>query len=360
MQSDFWSSMLYYFYMYFFFSAIAIAQSRFKELSQALDVVGLIALYVFIGLRLEVGGDWWGYNNLLQNCAVGMYHGAAEPFFVLLMKLSLVFPVEYQYTVLNSLMAILLLLGLFLIIKKYARKLFTFSQLIWVIFPIFIFLFGTGYLRQGIACLFLIPIIFSLKDKKIAQAFILTLLSIAFHKSAAVYLLLVFFAYLKNKDINYLNFFTWTSWQKLIFLMTLIGLSSCILIWAKPYINNSMRSYGVMIRLAYLCLLLTPVIIVDFKKLKKVVGDSYFWMFCLFCGLFIFLFSTIADRLLLYLFLPSAWIALTYLSEEKLKHSLSKFYIFGFFLLNTAYLFFWLKYSYWGVLRWVPYKNILM
>ncbi len=345
-----------YFLLFIFLIFSSFIQSKFYKLEKTTDIIASIVLIIFLGARYEVGGDWVGYYFLLQSSAQGQYFNASEPFFLLITKISLLFPTAYQYLTLNTLLA-MSLIGCLLYIKQLNIKnnFYSLTKLTVLIFPIFIFLLGTGYLRQAVACALFVPVLHFAKQLEYKKSLGLVLLSLLFHKSALIFLIAPFLTYLQNQNC------TLRQINKKYYIYIFLFISVCLaftLKWASAYTNQSMNSYGVFIRYIYITLLGVPLLIIFKNQLIQFFLKYKIQLIILFTTtMFIsYHFSTFIDRLLIYFIIPVAYYSLKY-SQDSQNKNLIRAYFVLMIAINFIYTFAWLKFSYWGPLKWLPYQN---
>ena len=140
-----------------------------------------------------------------------------------------------------------------------------------------------------------------------------------------------------------------------------IFINICILFtvkWASAYTNQSMNSYGVFIRYLYILILGLPLIVIFKNQLFPFCLKYKVQLIVSFTVVIIasYHFSTFIDRLLIYLILPVSYYSLKYLDESKNQKLLHAYFAI-MISLNLIYTFVWLKFSYWGPLKWLPYQN---
>lgn len=355
-----------YFGLYLLITLLSYFQLKHEKFRSPIEYLTMTIFFVFLGFRFRVGGDWEGYFNLLTDYANNKHEGASEPFFILMMNASLLFPTKYQYTALNGFFALALISCLFFVTRKFSERKLTITQLVWLFFPIFIFLFGTGYLRQSIACVLIMPILYYTKAQNYKLSWLFVALAICFHKSSAIFSLIPFLWFLKSqKGVVIYKISDWNKKYAFLLMLIVFTLFACIFIWGKSYVDQSMHSYGILVRVFYLIILAFPVLKSHEAQIIKFYRNfPYFVMFLASLSLLLTIyFSTFIDRFLFYLFIPLAWFSLLKIYNEfevqNTVNRLNRFYLFVLIMMNTSYMYIWLKYSYWGTLKWVPYQNIL-
>ncbi len=335
-----------------------------KKYSFALDLLFGSIIFVFVGFRYRVGGDWNNYNNIFNNYIVSGLSPDFDPAFQLIIQVAAAFDHSYANLIINIYYISLFLIFFYMFNYLYLKKKFSVLQIAWVIFPIFLFLQATGYMRQAVACVFIIPISYYSLKKQYPKSITFVLLSALFHKSALVYGFMPLFYFFKF-DLQAISFFIkskkmsrWTICVALIFLIFILGFF--LRRWGLSYINGQLASKGVALRLLYLLALLSPILWLSRQNLLKTI-QKYWLLFLILTGLFVvvcYYFSTLIDRYLLYFYIPAAIYVISRLSpDNRANRQLVSFYV-GMFMVNSAYIIFWLKYSYHGSTKWIPFCHM--
>lgn len=164
-----------------------------NESSQKKVLFYVIAfLFVFMGLRYEVGCDFWGYKNrfdaISRSADPTAYLTIEEPAFQYLTAFVRTSGLDYMW--LNIISTAIMLAGIAVFLRTFARPLTTLALL----FPITIVQLSMSGLRQGIASALLMasanPFV---KGHRLATA-LLILVGSQFHTSVAIFLPIAFLA----------------------------------------------------------------------------------------------------------------------------------------------------------------------
>lgn len=330
----------------FFFPKIDIFKK--DSASKAICLIFSVLLFIFIGFRYEVGADWIGYNRLLDYRRIGMDVGTSDPLFLLIVEISNLFSFSWSNQAMVLQFAFLFVTCIyyhFLIQKKEPLSLLRFYV---IGFPIIILLLGMGYLRQGLSAVIILICWEYFKRKQIALTFIFTLLAVSIHKSALIFLVLPI--YLISKDF----FIKRRIAAVALGLCTAVFFVFLLFNWGGRYLDHSMTSSGVYIRYVFMCLLIVILAYLKHKLLNQ-AGRPLVWI-ALIVSIFICgLFSTLADRVILF----TLTILFSELSSNLRSPKQDQIILYSLAVLSFAYTFFWLKFSYWGHSYWVPYKFFL-
>jgi len=197
-------------------------------------------LIIYIGLRHEVGGDWYTYlrhYELLEHFSFSKNLLQWDAGYVILEYISKY--LGFGIYGINTLCSIFFTVGFIYFIKNFNISL-PFALII--AFPYLITVAVMGYTRQGVALGLVMAMYAALYNNKRLKTALLFLLSLSFHKSSLITAILFSF---KRKDQN-----------NLLLLLVLITISSGILYLYKQqilflvenYILNPMESKGALAR----------------------------------------------------------------------------------------------------------------
>lgn len=317
----------------------------------------LVTLYFlwFIGLRHEIGGDWYAYLYHYENVETFSVESLLSwnPGYVLLEYISKLF--GFGIYGVNTMCAFIFILNFIYFVRSLNISLpFAFA----VAYPYLIMVVAMGYTRQATALGFILGFIASLYKDKIRQSFTFLICAFLFHESAIVSSILYFrnnFLSLR-KPINYVVIIS------LSFLSTHILHSERIHGMFIAYILEKMESAGALMRLS-LNLLASFLLLVFYSKWKKYFSDFTFWSRFAIISMLLTLFAvisgvtTFADRLLLY-FYPIQIVVFTRLQHLIIHNYLKVAYMI---FVISLYLSVLLVFLLFGVHRdsWVPYNNLL-
>ncbi|MDW2309489.1 EpsG family protein [Vibrio sp. 1075] len=342
-------------FLLFFFSLLLLRNEGLYE-RIFFNIIFATILFVFIGFRDQVGGDWFNYENMFEAISYLPFFGsvvytdpayAAINFFVS--------KIGYSIHLVNTICALIFVLCIFLIANRTKFPvLFYFC-----IFPYLVVVVALGYTRQSAAiALFSLAIVYLLEQSQ-RKYWVCTLLAILFHKTAVVSILFLLMA--NNKNIKNHKF-------KLAFIglpfILFFGyiLSDKMLVMYELYFYGDIDSKGAFLRI----LILTIPSLLFFIYYKELKAHSrYDFRLLSFLAiaplallLLVFISSTMADRLSLYFYVVQALIFVAIIEVCEIRTRYISFFIISIF--SFAQLYFWLSFSYWAVNYWLPYGTILL
>ena len=317
----------------------------------------IFLLSIFIGLRYEVGGDWYIYENnaieLMSAYSMWDYiKTQGDPGYYLINYLSLKIGAHVYLS--NFICAVLFSTGLAMLCRSCPRPLLSLAAA----FPYLIIVVAMGYTRQSVAIGFiLIAIIFLIKEKPLFFV-LMILLATLFHKTALVFLPIGAFIFSKNKLTTLVAMLAFGLIAFFIFLESYLEQ-----LIASYLVGNAQQSSGAKIRLGMN--LVPSLIYILFRnkfQISIIESKLFFWLSLISISLFLMLFlttiSTALDRIGLYM-LPLQMLIFSRipdLFEDKVIKTLAYISIFSYFLLV---LFVWLNFADHSYL-WVPYNSILL
>lgn len=308
----------------------------------------------FIGLRDEVGADWWNYIEVYENINLdgdGIALFLYEPGYVFLNILS--YHAGLGIYLVNFLCASIFIAGLF----KFCAVQAQFRVALLLSIPYFIIVIGMGYTRQSAALGIILWGYSNFKTDKILPFVITIILASLFHRSA----LLLFFIFpfvFKFK----------VGWIKSLVLIAVVALiltfqSGAVSSLFDLYIIEGMESDGGAIRLVINLVAAFYYFIIR-NKYKTQHQDRIVLYDCLALVIIILFFasfvlpSTAIDRFSLY-FAPLQLVAFSSLNLTK--SSTAKYvFISSIFSAYSIFLIAWFEYSFWANCCWAQYKNILL
>ncbi len=335
----------------------------YNYMNDNLKKITIGSLFIFflliLGLRFEVGGDWFNFLANYEQLDSGIwndniYFQASEPIYDIVLKLSRTF--DLSLAGLNIVLSFLLLSSIFLISFQFNNPLLA----IIIAIPYILVVFGMGYINQSTAFAFIIFGIFYFLRNEQIKSLVFVLISIGFHYSAIVFLPIYIIKYISGKKIN-LSFL-----QIIIILLSLLFFFIVLLFFFdqyygiyKYYLNpNLYTSHGAYIRLIINALVFI-LFFLFYSDLNLSIEEKiiYFYTFTIFIicfTLLVFQSSTGADRLNLYvlfiqIFLLPKIIELKIINNLKAITSTIVIIIYGFMLV------FWLEFAN-HKNAWVPYQ----
>mgnify|MGYP000704584049 CR=1 FL=1 len=358
--------MLIYFVTFFFISILAFgAQARRPMLHNSahslawnpLWILFLFFFTIFIGLRVEVGGDWGSYlryyNDLYNTKLFEEFDGSADIGYHLLNWLA-------SYTGLgiagvNFFCSCIFSIGLISLCRSLPRPLLALVAA----FPYMVIVVAMGYSRQGVALGFaMLAIVYLGREQKIWFV-IFIIAATSFHKTALILLPIAGLAATKNKFWVLL----WLSILGLIAYFSLLA-SSFERLYLY-YVEQTYVSEGALIRLIMIAIpsliLLTWPHRLNISKSELQSWKVYAYISL---GLFLLYFfkpgaGTAIDRIALYM-LPIQLVVFSYLPEFfGGRGQTPQLIVLGVILYFLAVLTVWSLFSPYSN-YWFPYNNFLL
>ena len=331
-----------------------------------------IALFfiLFIGLRYNIGCDWWVYKSLFKRySSINIFELIKDAFFLKyrLQEIGHIFItlISKNIYVLNLIYSTIFIIPLFYVCSTIRRK---YLSLV-VSYPYYIIVVGMGPIRQA-ACisLLMLSILFISKKKYIVH-FFLTIFTLLIHQFSFIFngiTVGAFFPeFLKNK----------LSKKSLFLILILISIFAYSLpsLLSKTY--SYFTFYGQLTKdgnqiippaksaifiwaIHFLPAFIFLKNISQFKfnnNLKKILTTLSIFEIILLP--FIFLNSVVSYRLLLYFF-PSSIYITSYLPDLRISRIKSKYILISIILMAFITEIIWIQFAYHSYC-WVPYKNIL-
>jgi len=334
----------------FLFSSIKVD----KNSSELLFFIVSLFLIIIIGLRHEVGGDWFGYiknySILLDSESVtDLISVRGDIFYESIYFMSIKF-FDGIYTT-NLISSIPFVIGLIRLIRISPYYCLALS----VSVPYIIIIVSMGYTRQAAALGFLMIGLVHLLRGDSLKFYILVLFGALFHKTVIIMLAL---GYMYNNAINLKNVIIILVTIFLFVYVFMLGDAESMIF---HYITDvKMHSSGALIRSAMM--FFSAIAILAYKKkLEYMYGDMRMWKLMSYITVFLFPFSfylsTFIDRLFIY-FLPLQIVAFSRVASA-INSELYRvsFVIFVLFLYAMA-LFVWINFGV-HTQNWIPYDNRL-
>ncbi|EJB8465436.1 EpsG family protein [Acinetobacter baumannii] len=346
-------------YLYFFiwiYIIVANFLSNYKtSLSKLFFIFTIVFLIFFIGLRFQIGGDWYSYQLIYEMFIGEKFKDAihiAEPGYSLLNILGLHF--GFADTLFVNLMSAVII-GCFLYLSFVQLNKYWLCLLIY--YPCHILTLSLGYTRQSIAVAIITYSFVKLfENKKISFIFYVILASM-FHRTAI--LLLIFYPLqllMNRRNISILyQFFSLFLTTALLYISSLYDSN----IYTSD--DSEISSSGVFMRIA---LHIIP-LLCYFSFRKKIFLNNnerqlldYFVMLIIYCLFLAFIYSTLVDRFNFYLIFFDLFVIVStykYLNSKSRLLFMSVLVIF-----YTIFILTWLLNSKFVLAAWTPYQNYLI
>lgn len=314
-----------------------------------------IILLIFIGLRYEVGGDWFAYLKWYENIRSRGLSFSLES--IILSDWGYNFlnwlssKLQTGIYGVNTICAIIFLSALFSFLNHLGNDKDFYLGLL-ISYPYLIMVVANGYTRQSVAVGLVFLGYVQLLNEKALRAIVLQILAFLFHKTSAIGFVVFLFRKQSIKLIVPLSF---------AFILFGTYFEKLFLRYYTFYMESGMISEGGTIR-AFMNILPALLLIVFYSEYKKQYKDGHFWfafsiIVLLLGSLSIFKF-TFADRLLLYFSVIQmlVLVRLNHLFKDiEWKAILFLVVIFTY----TAAMFVWLLFAVHAP-SWIPYGNVLL
>jgi len=344
--------MLPYWLFFLVPAGVVLANRRLAE-SSRLYVWGLVwfLFSLAIGLRYQVGGDWWAYlrhfDSQLDTGFLQVILGSDPGYYLLNWFVA---QAGGSISAVNSICGMVLMAG----VVRFARA----QPLSWlallVAVPYLIIVVGMGYTRQSSALGLLLIGLVSLSNGQMRWFVFWVLLGAAFHKSAVLMLPVAALASTSNRIWSLL-------W---IGLMSLVGgylfvFDSADALWTN-YVEADIQSHGGMIRV--LMNAVPAILFFTFRRYLRLTETEdrlWLWMslLCLVCIPLVSLSSTATDRVALYLIPVQMFVfsRLPFVVADPRQRGLVTLGVIGYYgLVQSVWLFFAAHAHF-----WLPYRNFL-
>lgn len=351
-------------YLYWIlFSAFAAGALLSKPQSEKapLSVFLLIAataMFLFIGLRWQVGADWIPYEEIYVDISRSDLLTAielTEPGYALLNWIAVRLGLDIWAV--NLVCALLFVWGL----VNFARIQSNPWLAIVVAIPFMVIVVAMGYTRQGAAMGVAMLGLSSLNKNAVTRSFFLIIFASMFHRSAIILVPLVGLTYTRNKIQTFILMIL-ASFFAYYFL-----LDAAIDRYSATYVEQVYQADGAGVRLAMNIIPSLLVLIIP-SRLQLEGSEKRLWTIFALLGLllnllYLLIDSNVAiDRIGVYL-IPFQMMALSRLPVAMGQLTNSKRIIpltFAFFVTSYAgaIQFVWLNYAT-NAQFWVPYKSLL-
>ncbi len=318
--------------------------------SKILKHLYLIYLIIFIGLRFQVGGDWFQYEDIFRLTIERniIFDVKNDVIFTLLVRLIAI--IGQDIVVLNLILALIFVYSINYFIDKETDWFLVYVTII----PIYIIIIGMGFIRQASAIAFFLLSTKLMFNNSFIRSGLFFIFSLGFHKTILPYGIIYF---LSIKNIYQ------------FFLISLTLIASFILFYDNfirllyYYAGEGVHfiSFGSIQRLGIIFLFATIFII--FQK-KLINNDNErrviltLSIIVLIITPFVFFYSSAIDRLAFYA-IPVQIFCI--MRSHRLFKSKNKYLLFklGIYFISLLIIFVWINFSIHKV-GWLPYQNYLV
>ena len=321
---------------------------------------------IFIGLRYEIGCDWFRYLKMLDKFSYlsfneilkfNFFNTSSETIQELGHVVITIF--SRNIYVLNTIYASIFIAPLFFFCSRLNR---VYLALL-VSYPYFIIVVGMGPIRQA-ACISILMLSFLyVQNKRYISHFVATILSVLIHQFSIIFNALLLIPILPRLNKNKL------SKNNILFAILLIS----IIAYSLPsyvvkfyfYITLPNEIMAPAKGAFYVWIInFIPALIFLLNRTKFKLQDNLkkviiiFSIFEILLLPLVFLKSVIAYRLILYIF-PSSILITTKIPDIKLFKIESHYVVKSIILLSFLNLIIWTNYAH-HAYCWLPYKNIII
>lgn len=330
--------LLQYFFIYIVFFPVIIFYNvkNFSHLRVTINLAVILFLFIFLGLRTEIGVDWRNYIryfDLVNSQYYTFNYIYDDVIFALFYRL---LP-SYQTTLIVA--SFIYILCLFLVYRKNKN----FFLALVVIYPNFIVIFGMNLERQILALCVIMILVEVFKSTRLQrlEPFVYFFSSFI-HKFSLIFLIF-------NRNLKL--------WQ-----VAILAVSSLIIVITASELLPSnltmMEDYyitGYIFRFSYyLLFVIIRVLCYSGEKHWYVAFSENLFVISLFIA---FIFPVGADRLLVFASLYPGFVCLKIFHGMPLLRRTSYHIILAIF--SMVYLLFWLVFSN-HASSWVPYRSIVI
>ena len=318
--------------------------------SRILKHLFLIYLVFFIGLRYEVGGDWFQYKKIYYEIIDNNIFFDIKNDIIFTFLIHLLSYIQESIILLNFLLAIVFIYSLNYFIDKDTDWFLVFVS----IMPVYIIIISMGFVRQATAIAIFLISIKLIFNHSFFRSGLFFIISLGFHKTILPYGIIYF---LSIRNITQ------------FFLMGLIIIASFLFFYNSfirmiyYYVGEGVHfiSFGSIQRLGIIFLFATFFIIFQ----KKLVNNENERKIILTLSIivlmitpFIFFYSSAIDRLAFYAIPIQIFCVMR---AHNLFIKKKDYFIFKIFIYSTSLfiVFIWINFSLHKV-GWLPYKNYLI
>jgi hypothetical protein len=347
--------LLPYILVFLFPAIMAMLQPAYHPWKSWTIWVPTAIFYIFfVGLRHEVGSDWFNYLDMFEKSFPGMDYGDImlnnDPGFWAIMVWT--YHIGEDIHLVNFIAAIVFISGLVIFLRRLTNPWLGLT----IAMAYTILTLGMGYVRQGMALGMVFWAITALMDRKFVKFFILVAIGATFHKSAVVMLGFGLFQGGKGK---YMKILAGAFMAIGVYFAFLAGQEDHLV---SLYINNeAMQSSGAYVRVL-MNVIPAGIFFLYRKKWKRLWPEGYtLWMLMALGSLgafgLVWMFSTAVDRISLY-FIPLQIIVMTNLPVLLRGETSPKFMTLAVILFYFTVYMVWLNFASYAP-YWLPYHNMI-
>ena len=344
--------MITYWLMYLFPAMLALRlEPKWHKDLKLWTLISLVFI-ILIGLRFEVGGDWFSYVFHYQEMTTirlsTIFTKNGDIGYIFLNWLMAYW--ELGVASVNLISAIIFTSGLVFFCYQQERPLLAFS----IAVPYLIIVVAMGYTRQAVAIGLFFGAIAFLETGRFKLYIALLLVAALFHKTVILLIPLGMFLYGEGRTIRLLAvaFFTVAAWDLML-------TEYQTQLW-QNYVETKMVSEGAKIRV-FMNLIPSLLFLYYRHRWKKYFPNYWFWFWIavisIACIPFVSLASTAVDRVALY-FIPIQIVVFSRLPFLASDRFVTGHVIFVIIAGYAAVLFTWLNYATHAE-YWLPYQNFL-
>ena len=346
-----------YYLLYFVIIIFKLFEGRLiNNINKLLYFYLVFIIFLFIGLRHEVGGDWFNYTayiNDIKNNPKTVFNFKGDLFFNFILYIFKDF--DYSIYYVNLISSFIFVSSLYLYSLQQNKPVMVFV----VSFPILILILSMGYTRQSIAFGVLIFSILALNKGKNLSFVFLIIIGSLFHKSLILFIILLIVNFKLKLKYLLVPFFLVVSTMILIYYFK----TDTVNYYINTYIGDGqhLESKGALYR--YLVNLLPAIIFLlflpKFSNRNSEFKIMLFFSILTIMGSLTYSYaSTFIDRMGFYLAILQLYIFsnLDLIIKDRLLNKIT--YVVVLFI-YFAVLTIWLNFSKYSFTDWTPYKNIL-
>ena len=329
-----------------------LRQERLASLTLGLAAAAAVTT-LFIGLRYQVGGDWYNYLRVFEGTSdlLGMAIGEGDPAYMFLnwvvkqLGLGIVF--------VNLICAVICMGGLVQFARGEPNPWLTIA----IAVPYLIIVVFMGYTRQGVAISLTMLALAEFFRERYVRVLVFLIAASLFHKSAIVIVPIFVLSVVKYRVI------IWPILGSIALILYQYLVSAALEKLSYNYIQSAMESGGAAVRVAMN--VIPAILFLSFRhRLARRGEEEKTWRYyaiaslAALAGLFLMRSSTVVDRLALYL-IPLQLVVLGRVPYVFPREGMPNLQItIAVLIYSAAVQYVWLSYSTYAI-GWVPYRMSL-